>query len=213
MIPGETQWTIIFPRNYTSWGSFFYDESEDALRITVNPITAEFKEWLTYGLDNFTKNSADVFLHWEKLKVSFNVEVDVDKLVLASIKNQLRSTAGFTWMGYMQAAVYYYHQNTNLDLALEWIKKSVSLNENEQNWNILGYIHMAQGNLEEALSVLKENVKKYPQSWNVYDSLAECYQEQDKKKEAVKYYKMALKKAPANQNKRIEDNIKKLSSK
>jgi len=213
MIPGETQWTIIFSKNYTSWGSFFYYESEDALRITVSPKKAEFKEWLTYGFDDFTTNSAEVFLHWEKLKVSFNVEVDVDKIVLANIKNQLRSTAGFTWQGYMQAAAYYFRQNTHLDLALEWIKKSISINENEQNRNILGYIHMTQGNLEEALGLLKENVKKYPDSWNVYDSLAECYKKQDKKKEAVKYYKIALKKAPANQKKRIEDIIKELSGK
>jgi tetratricopeptide (TPR) repeat protein len=179
----------------------------------VSPKKAEFKEWLTYGFDNFTKNSAEVFLHWEKLKVAFNVEVDIDKIVLVNIKNQLRSTAGFTWMGNMQAAVYYFRQNTHLDLALEWIKKSVSINENEQNRNLLGYIHMAQGNLEEALAVFKENVKKSTDSWNVYDSLAECYQKQDKKKEAIKYYKIALKKAPANQKKRIEGILKELSGK
>src|SRR5262249_53129302 len=32
MIPGENEWTVIFSKNYTSWGSFTYKESEDALR-------------------------------------------------------------------------------------------------------------------------------------------------------------------------------------
>src|SRR6266567_8747328 len=35
MIPGETSWVVIFSRNSTSWGSFTYDEAEDALRVTV----------------------------------------------------------------------------------------------------------------------------------------------------------------------------------
>jgi len=32
--------TLIFSRNSTSWGSFFYDPKEDALRVKVKPGTA-----------------------------------------------------------------------------------------------------------------------------------------------------------------------------
>src|SRR5205823_1326532 len=34
-IPAEGEWTVIFSKNYTSWGSFSYDKNEDALRITA----------------------------------------------------------------------------------------------------------------------------------------------------------------------------------
>ena len=37
MIPGENEWTVIFSNNSTSWGSFTYDQAEDALRVTVKP--------------------------------------------------------------------------------------------------------------------------------------------------------------------------------
>src|SRR6266568_2643504 len=40
-IPDKDQWTIIFSKNSTSWGSFSYDEKEDALRVTVKPRAAE----------------------------------------------------------------------------------------------------------------------------------------------------------------------------
>ena len=213
MITGKDEWTIIFSKNYTSWGSFFYDPGEDALRIKVKPENVPFMEWLTYGFENFKENSADVFLHWEKLKVTFKIEVDNDRLVMQSIKNQLRSTAGFTWMGYTQAASYYFRKNTHLDQALKWVKQSISMTENERNRNLLGYILLAQNKTEEALQVFKENVKKFPNSWNVYDSLAECFSKQGNKKQAVKYYKMALKKAPDNQKKRIEGTLKKLQGK
>ena len=46
MIPGETEWTVIFSKNSTSWGSFTYDQSEDALRVTVKPQTTEFHDAL-----------------------------------------------------------------------------------------------------------------------------------------------------------------------
>ena len=37
MIPAEDQWTVVFSTNSTSWGSFTYDQAEDALRVTVRP--------------------------------------------------------------------------------------------------------------------------------------------------------------------------------
>ncbi len=37
MIPGPEEWTIVFSKNSTSWGSYFYDAAEDALRVKVKP--------------------------------------------------------------------------------------------------------------------------------------------------------------------------------
>ena len=31
-----------------AWGSFFYEESEDALRVAVKPHKHDYREWLTY---------------------------------------------------------------------------------------------------------------------------------------------------------------------
>src|SRR5213595_1875162 len=44
MIPNENEWTIIFSKNSTSWGSFTYDQKEDALRVKVKPQAAEMHE-------------------------------------------------------------------------------------------------------------------------------------------------------------------------
>ena len=75
MIPSKKAWTIIFSKKNSEWGSFSYDEKEDALRITVIPENAPHQEWLTYGFDNLDGKSALAFLHWEKLKIPFNVKV------------------------------------------------------------------------------------------------------------------------------------------
>src|SRR6266446_4933574 len=60
MIPGEKEWTVIFSKNSTSWGSFTYDQAEDALRVTVKPQTAEFHDALTYDFDDLQPNSTTV---------------------------------------------------------------------------------------------------------------------------------------------------------
>ena len=75
MIPSETDWIIIFSKKYAEWGSYKYDQAEDALRVTVTPVKAPHQEWLIFGFENLTENSATAFLHWEKLKVPFEIKL------------------------------------------------------------------------------------------------------------------------------------------
>jgi hypothetical protein len=75
MIPSETDWIVIFSKKNSDWGSFAYDEKEDALRVTVKPVKTSHEEWLTYGFDDLAGTSATAFLRWEKLKVPFKIEV------------------------------------------------------------------------------------------------------------------------------------------
>lgn len=74
MIPSETDWVVIFNKKNDGWGSYAYDEKEDALRVTVKPVQAAHEEWLTFGFDDLAGTSATAFLHWEKLKVPFKIE-------------------------------------------------------------------------------------------------------------------------------------------
>lgn len=75
MIPGEKEWTIIFSKNNSAWGSFTYNQDEDALRITVTPVKAPHQEWLMFGFDDLAGTSATAYLHWEQLKVPFKIKV------------------------------------------------------------------------------------------------------------------------------------------
>src|SRR5258706_16255870 len=44
----DADWTVIFSKNHTSWGSFFYDSAEDVLRVTAKPEKSEYHEVLPY---------------------------------------------------------------------------------------------------------------------------------------------------------------------
>jgi hypothetical protein len=75
MIPSEKDWTVMFNKNSEGWGSYDYDEAEDALRLTVTPVEAPFQEWMRFGFDDLAGTSAVAFLQWEKLKVPFTIAV------------------------------------------------------------------------------------------------------------------------------------------
>ncbi|MDR9388003.1 MAG: DUF2911 domain-containing protein [Balneolaceae bacterium] len=75
MFPSADEWVIAFNNESDQWGSFGYNVDEDALRITVTPVEAPFQEWLLYGFDEINPSGATAFLHWESLKVPFNIEL------------------------------------------------------------------------------------------------------------------------------------------
>jgi len=67
-IPGEEEWTVIFNRVPEQWGAFNYDETKDALRVTVEPHAADFAESLEFQIEG-----SDVVLKWAELAVPFQI--------------------------------------------------------------------------------------------------------------------------------------------
>lgn len=128
IIPEEHgPWTLIFSSNYTSWGSFFYDSTEDALRVQVTPVSCEYNEWLTYGFGDRELASCTAFLKWENLKIPFKIEVgDPYELYLAEIRNELRDSPGFNWQAWTQAAQFCVTHKMHLDEALTWADYAIS---------------------------------------------------------------------------------------
>jgi tetratricopeptide (TPR) repeat protein len=81
----------------------------------------------------------------------------------------------------------------------------------ENDLNLFGYNLMQQKKLDEAIAIFLHNVKEHPQSWNVYDSLAEAYATKGDKPAAVENYARALSMVKDDANKkRITDTLAKL---
>jgi hypothetical protein len=133
MIPTADQWTIIFSKNFTSWGAFTYNESEDALRVNVKPQATEMHDALTYDFDQLKPDSAVVVLEWEKVAVPFKVGVDVHEVVQASLKKQLRNLSQYTWMSWDDAANYLLAEKVALDEALKYTDKSIETEDRYDN--------------------------------------------------------------------------------
>ena len=128
MLAGEGEWTIIFSKNSSSWGSFSYDQAEDALRVTVKPEKAPYREWLTYDFTDRRPDRATVALLWEELRVPFTITVpDPAGLYIDNMRLELRNAAGFRWQSWQAAAQYCLQQNRNLPEALTWAETAITL--------------------------------------------------------------------------------------
>jgi hypothetical protein len=75
MIPGEKEWIVIFSKKNDAWGSFSYNQDEDALRVTVTPLKAPYEEWLMFGFGDLAGTSATAYLRWEQVKVPFKIQL------------------------------------------------------------------------------------------------------------------------------------------
>ncbi len=73
-IPAEDEWTIIFNTDSSQFGIRKYTPDKDALRIKVAPEEATYQEWLSYDFEKAGELTADLNLHWERLKVGFTIE-------------------------------------------------------------------------------------------------------------------------------------------
>ncbi|HZE79700.1 MAG TPA: DUF2911 domain-containing protein [Candidatus Polarisedimenticolia bacterium] len=133
MLPTESEWTIIFSKASTAWGSFTYNQSEDALRINVKPAAAEMKEALTYEADDVTPTSAVIALRWEKLAVPFKVQVSTNEIVAQNLHAQLRGLSQYTWDGWDDAATYLLTNKYNLEEALKYEDRSIGVEERYDN--------------------------------------------------------------------------------
>jgi hypothetical protein len=132
-IPTARDWTEIFSRNSTSWGSFTYDPAEDALRISVKPQEGPMHEALTFEFDDVQPDSVVVRLSWEKLAVPFKVSVDAHRWVRASLDRQLRTLARYNWMSWNDAASYLLGEKIDLDDALAWADRSIAAEDRFEN--------------------------------------------------------------------------------
>jgi hypothetical protein len=153
--------TVIFSKNATSWGSFFYDPKEDALRVKVKPVPLDNSvEWLRYEFRDQKESSASIALEWEKLSIPFKVETDYVQTQLASFRRELRSNKGFTWNAWVQAAQFCIQRNTDLDEALEWANTAVSGTfigqKNFQTLSTKAQVLALQGKNTEADAAMKE---------------------------------------------------------
>jgi tetratricopeptide (TPR) repeat protein len=196
MIPNQDQWTVIFSKMHTAWGSFGYKESEDALRVTVKPQPAEFHNALTYDFDQLQPDSAMVVMSWDKLAVPFTVSVDVNKVVEASLHNQLRGLSQYTWDGWDDAANYLLAQKMNLNEALQFENNSSAKEDRFENQMTKSHILAAMGKPGE-FAAAKNKALSLASASQLY-GYGRHLQREGRQQEAFAIFKQAAQKDPNN---------------
>lgn len=156
MIPTAGQWTAIFSRETGAWGSFSYDQKEDAARVTVTPEPAPHQERLSYSFDEPTADSVVLAMRWEKLRVPLSIRIDLGRTVLENYKAQLRGLPRFGWQGWNQAANWAATNGIDLDDAMTWADRSIGMNRNFTNLRTKALVLTKKGDTAAADTLTKE---------------------------------------------------------
>ena len=133
MIPNGDNWTVIFSKTNTGWGSYSYKQDEDALRVNVKSrALSDMEEALEYEFEDLAPNSAIVTMKWEKVAVPFKIAVS-DQTTFDNISAQMKGRGQFTWQAPDEAATFCLQQNMNLEQGLKWADLSIQNEERFDN--------------------------------------------------------------------------------
>ena len=161
-IPDAQEWTLILNSVWNQGGTSGYDEAKDVVRIKTKPDIIPFTETFTIDFNYITRNSAFVEISWETSKVSFKVETSVDDKVLANIRQALNVSA----TSYFQAARYYYDTNRDLNQALEWINKSLEMEERFWVLRQKALIQAKMGDYKNAIATAELSIAQAKEAGN-----------------------------------------------
>nr|WP_299345531.1 DUF2911 domain-containing protein [Allomuricauda sp.] len=152
--------TVIFSKNHDAWGSYFYDPTEDALRVDVDTKEISHVEQLTFAFNEVDATSAVVSLNWEKKQIPFKIETDVTNNVLVDIRQKLKTTPGFARQSWEQAANFALNNDGDLDEALNWVDAAIAgqffSQKTFNNLSIKSQILAKQGRTAEADALMQE---------------------------------------------------------
>jgi hypothetical protein len=200
-IPAADEWTVIFSKNHTSWGSFFYDPKEDALRVKVKPSKGEYHEWLTYELIDRKPDRATVALKWEDLQVPFIVAVDnIENVYFEQIRRELRSSPGFNWQNWNAAAQYALQTRKNLEEGLRWAEQATNPqaggDENFLTLSTLSGLQAANNKAGDAQKTMDRALALPGTTPVQVHQYGRQLQAQNKNDEAMKVFEMNAKRFP-----------------
>ena len=148
--------TIIFSKQADAWGSFFYEEKNDVLRVDVKPVVLDKSvEYLKYEFIEHKEKHCVIALQWEKLSIPFKVDVDVENIVLARMREQTTGQRGFNALNLQAAANYFSNKGIYLDEALGWAQRGANF-KSFATLNALSSIYGKMNKMKEADSAMNE---------------------------------------------------------
>ena len=135
-IPNKESWEIILYSDVELWG-VPRDWSENKIVFSSMFDVKKLKksntvETFTISFNDLTNNDVNMSISWENTSVDIKIEVPTRSMVESDINKVLSDNPKSS--DYYAAAVFYRHENINLDKALEWMNKAIEMNESPRFW-------------------------------------------------------------------------------
>ncbi|MGR3809491.1 DUF2911 domain-containing protein [Jiulongibacter sp. NS-SX5] len=167
-IPGENTWQLIFTTDLEVTEDT-YNEQKDALRLLLKPTECDFTESFTIAITEVNEDQALMKFFWEKTAVQVVIGVNNQMTIENAIDARNNETAG----AFLQAAEYLLNRQMDLNKALEYVEKSISLRQTFRNTWVKSIIVRQRGDTTEALK-LAYKAKHLGQNDPVYEFFSEA---------------------------------------
>ena len=149
-IPGPNEWTIIFNKVAKQWGSFSYNQAEDALRVTAAPHPAPMTEWMEFTVPQLSNDNATFEIRWASLAVPFTVGTGTTPKTLAAARAAVAGAKPDDWRTPLNAAAFANMAGQSAD-AREWVDQSVKAKSTYQNLYLRAQIEAKGGQRDAAI--------------------------------------------------------------
>lgn len=153
-IPTAGDWTVIFNKAWNQWGTI-YSDKEDALRVTVKPMTGEMKETMAFEFGDVKNSATDVVIAWEKLRVPFTVDVgDFNARVLGEFRTRMVADP-------VQATNFVINNKltANYEEAMRWLNNSIAQRETFGNLGAKARLLNEMGRKDEAIATAEKAIQ------------------------------------------------------
>ena len=194
--------TAIFSKKTTAWGSYFYDEKDDALRVDVQSVEIPQTNLLTYTFVEASTKDAVIALDWEKKRIPVKITFDTPELVYQNLKKELETSPGFNLNSWTQAANYLATNNIHLEDALNWSNSAIEgqffSQKNFQTLSTKAAVLNAMGKQSDAFAVMDEALALPSANINNYYNFGRQLLSQNQDAKALEIFKKANKKWPDN---------------
>jgi hypothetical protein len=158
-VPATAQWMVILNSEKDLWGAFQHKPEKDVLKVLVTPtVAAEPTEWMQFAFENLAPGSGELVLRWEKLRLAVPIQVEVNEKALAGARAEMAKLKADDWRTPYRAADFAFNNAVALDEGQQWLKKSLSIQENYLNLSLLAKWQMKEGKRKDAIATARKAI-------------------------------------------------------
>ncbi len=188
--------TLIFSNTSDAWGSFSYEESEDALRVDVHTAEIPLTKRLIYTFSDVSKTSGTVALDWEMKRIPFTIKFDTHNMVLGQFRDALADTTGISWVDYNRAASYCANNRVNHEQGMDWVDASIELEMNYRNLSTKSKLLAGLGQNKQSMDLKSQALELNSTKPNDYYSYGTEFIRLGKVQQAMEIYQRLSKRWP-----------------
>lgn len=171
--PNAESWEVVFYSDANNWGTpKKWDDSKVAAKVTAQVHEVPFNvETFTIDINAITNSGGNLEFIWEKTWVGVPFSVPTEAGVMASID---KTMAGPGAGDFYSAAVYYLQEGKDLNKAIEWMDKAISMRKaaskegTEPFWMMRqkSLIHAKLGDKKNAIKAAKKSLSLAKEAGN-----------------------------------------------